>query len=138
MRRIIKGLNNDSGSIYVEFLAGTIILILVLSVILSVLSIFSIKSRLDNANELLLRRAEMTGSTELSTEIQSLKGKTGLDFAVSFEGTDYLPGSTEKVQLGDNIHITLTYVQNIGAGDLISVPINVRSSFYGSSQHYHK
>lgn len=138
MRRIIKNINNDSGSIYVEFLVGIILLITVLATIISILSVFSIKNRLDNANELLIQQAEMTGSTNLSSEIDNLKTKTGLAFTVSFEGTEYMPGSSEKVQLGDDIHITLSFVQNIGAGDLVHVPITIKSSFMGLSQHYHK
>lgn len=138
MYRIFKSLKNDSGSIYVEFLAGLILLMIVLAAIISVLSIFSIKDRLDNANDLLLQQAEMTGSTDLSEEIALLKEKTGLDFSVSFDGTEYMPGSSYKVQLGDTIHITLSFVQNIGAGDLVQFPITVKSSCVGLSQHFHK
>ena len=138
MNRIIKSLKNDSGSVYVEFLAGFIILMVVLAAIISVLSIFSIKNRLDNANDLLLQQAELSGSTDLSEEIAQLKEKTGLDFSVSFEGTAYMPGSSHKVQLGEDIRITLTFVQNIGAGDLVRIPITVKSSYLGLSQHFHK
>lgn len=138
MRRIIRNISNDNGSIYVEFLVGIIVIMTVLAMAVSVLSVFSIKSKLDNANELLLQQAETTGSTDLSVEIANLKTKTGLDFTVSFNGTEYMPGSSSKVQLGEEIHITLSFVQNIGAGDLFGIPITVKSSFMCLSQHYHK
>lgn len=138
MRRIIKNISNDNGSIYVEFLVGILLLMIVLALAVSILSVFSIKNKLDNANELLMQQAEMTGSTDLSVEIANLKTKTGLDFTVSFDGTEYMPGSSSKVQLGEEIHITLSFVQNIGAGDLVRVPITVKSSFMRLSQHYHK
>ena len=139
MGRIIKHIKNDnSGSVYIEFLVGLILLLTVLAAIISVLSVFSINSRLDNANALLLQQAEMTGSTSLSTEIEQLKVKTNLDFMVSFDGTEYMPGSSTKVQIGNEIHITLSVVYNIGAGDLVHVPITINSSFMGLSQHYHK
>lgn len=138
MNRLIKSIKNDSGSIYVEFLVGIILLMVVLVSIISVLSVFSTKTQLDNANELLLQRAEMTGSTALTDTIETLREKTGLDFTVSYEGTEYMPGSSSAVQIGDEIHITLSYVQSIGAGDMIHVPITVTSSFMGLSQHYHK
>lgn len=138
MRKIIKKLNNNTGSVYIEYLVGFFLLIVLLVAIISVLSVFSTKNQLDNANSLLLQRAEMTGSTDLSEEIEGLKTKTGLDFAVSFEGTEYMPGSSEKIQLGDEIHITLSFVRDIGAGDLVVIPINVTSSYMGLSQHFHK
>lgn len=138
MRRIIKNISNDNGSIYVEFLVGILLLMIVLALAVSILSVFSIKNKLDNANELLMQQAEMTGSTDLSVEIANLKTKTGLDFTVSFDGTEYMPGSSSKVQLGEEIHITLSFVQNVGAGDLVRVPITVKSSFMRLSQHYHK
>ena len=138
MRRIIKSLYNDTGSVYVEFLAGILLLFIVLATIISVLSVFSIKNQLDNANSVLLLQAEQTGTTELSSEIAQLKSSTGIDFAVSFEGTEYIPGSDTKVQLGDEIHIFLSYEQSIGAGDLISFPLTITSSAFGLSQQYHK
>lgn len=138
MHKIIKNIKNDNGSIYVEFLVGFILLMTVLVAIMSVLSVFSIKNELDNANNLLLQQAEMTGSTDLSTEVEKLKAKTGLDFIVSYEGTDYMSGSTSKVQLGDEIHITLSVVRDIGAGDLVNAPITVKSSLVGVSQYFHK
>ena len=138
MRRIIKSLNNDTGSIYIEFLVGIFFLIVILVLIISVFSVFSIKNKLDNANEMLLQQAELAGSTDLSSSIDQLRTQTGIDFAVSFEGTEYIPGSSHKVQLGQEIHITLSYASKIGAGDLFSAPINIRSSFVGLSQRFHK
>lgn len=138
MRRFIRSLKNNSGSVSVEFLAGLILMMVVLAAIISILSVFSIKNRLDNANDLLIQRAESIGSTSLTDEIDDLKTKTGLDFTVSFDGTEYMPGSSANVQLGDGISITLSYICNIGAGDLVQVPITVRSSLMGSSQYYHK
>lgn len=134
----IKTLKNDNGSISVEFLAGFILLMTVLALIISVFSVFSIKNRLDNAAGLLLEQAEMTGSTELSSEIEKLRTKTGLDFEVSFKGSEHMPGSDHKVQLGNEIHITLSFIQSIGAGNLLYVPITIKSSYMGLSQHYYK
>ena len=138
MRKIIESIRNDDGNVYIEFLAGILLLMIVLVSIISVLSVFSIKNQLDNATGLLIQQAKMTGSTELSEEISNLKAKTGLDFDVSFDGTEYMQGSSYKVQLGDDIQITLSYDYKIGAGDLFSFPLTVRSSYMGLSQHFHK
>lgn len=138
MRSIIKNLKDNSGGIYIEFLAGIMVLMMVLVSIVSVLSVFSIKHELDNANSLLLQKAEMIGSTDLSDDIDDLKDKTGLDFRVSFEGTEYMQGNPPKVQLGDDIQVSVFFDYEIGAGDLVNFPITISSSFSGISQRYHK
>lgn len=72
----------------------------------------------------------------IKEELDTLKEKSGIDFAYSFSGTDYHSG--QKVQLGDVIEVRLTYsVSILGFGDAV-FPITVKASASGISQVYWK
>lgn len=110
---------------------------LCLAFALSILPVFSTKSKLDNCSDKLLRLAELKGSTELVLKIEELKEETNLDFTVSFDGTEYMVG-TNKVQLGDDIQITLGAKKDIGFYNFGSFPIAIKSKAFGTSEVYHK
>lgn len=68
--------------------------------------------------------------------MNTLRENSGIDFACSFAGTDYLSG--QKVQLGDVIRCKLTYrVSIFGFGDAV-FPVTVQADSQGISQVYWK
>ena len=83
---------------------------------LAVLPVFTTKAKLDNAADKILRTAERNGTTNVAMVIDEVKADKGLDFTVSWSGTENISG-TQKVQLtgADNTQIlnTKAYLQEI-------------------------
>lgn len=132
----IKTLKNEKGNAYVEFLVSLWLLVVVFALGISILSIFSTRYNLENCADTLIKVAETEGTTDLDVTIEKLKETTGLDFEVSWTGTEYILG-TEKVQLGDVIFLTVTDSHEIGVGKYAQ-PVQMISRREGMSEKYHK
>ncbi|MEG0304663.1 MAG: DUF4320 family protein [Oscillospiraceae bacterium] len=133
----MKHINDNHGNAYIEFLVAFFCIMLCIALAVSVLPIFTTKSKLDAATDKLMRSAEMTGSTSLQAKIDALKEETKLNFTVSWDGTDYM-GGTKKVQLNSDIGLELTVVHDIGFYKFGSIPIKVTSRQVGTGERYQK
>ncbi len=129
-------LKDKTGSGYVEFLICFWLIMSVLAFSIGILGIFSFKGELDNAADTLIKVAETYGTTELDLTAQEIKDASGLNFTVSWEGTDLIPG-TANVQLGDTIFVTLEQPYEIGIGKWTRT-IPVYSRRVGMSEKFYK
>ena len=84
-----------------------------------------------------MRSAELSGRTDLNAQIEALREDTGLDFFVSWEGTEYISG-TQRVQLNSDIqlHLWTTYEMKLYNFPTYELTLNVRRS--GTSEFYYK
>jgi len=139
---VISKLINHSlkGEMYIELLVNILIYMILLIFIIVLIPIFVYKANLNTYADKVLRIAELSGNTksqEVSDKIISMQTSTGITpQSISWEGTDYTSGS--KIQLGDEIVITLKSQYNIGFsvfGDF-NVPLTAKAK--GSSEVYWK
>ncbi len=105
---------------------------------MAVLPIFSTRSKLDDSAAHLMRLAELGGHTNWSAAANNLQADTDMAFTTDWNGTAYIVGSN-KVQLGNDIKLTLTTQEQIEFGALsFSYPITLTATVHGTSEVYHK
>lgn len=105
---------------------------------MAVLPIFSTRSKLDDSATKLMRMAELGGHTNWNATISELQADTNMVFTINWDGTNYVAGSN-KVQLGNDIKLTLTTQEQIEFGALsFSYPITLTATVHGTSEVYHK
>lgn len=131
-----KRLRDNHGFISVEFLVGIFLALACIAFALAVLPIFAAKADLDSAADKLMRSAELSGHTNLDSQAQMLREETGLDFSVSWSGTDYI--SSGKVQLNSDIHLELIvdYPLQFYIFPSHTIPLHTRR--VGTSEVYYK
>lgn len=133
---MLKRLKNNKGFISIEFLVGIFLSLFCIAFALAVLPIFSAKANLDTAADKLLRSAELNGHTNLTSQAQMLREKTGLDFTVSWIGTEYIGNG--KVQLNNDIHLQLTVNYPIKLYIFPTYIISLHTRRVGTSEFYYK
>lgn len=134
----MKILSKNNGE--ANMLASLIVFISLFSVItffVVIAGVFKVNNDLSNVADTVIRSAELSGHTNLQTQADILRSQTGLDFKLSWEGTEYISG-TKKVQLNNDIylHLSVPYSVKIGNFPLFEVMINVRRT--GTSEIYYK
>lgn len=133
----MKTLLNNKGSVLIEYLIGFFCIMLCLAFALSILPVFQTKTKLDNAADTLLRTAELQGKTSIEMKVEELKAETGLDFTVSWAGTQYM-GSTQNVQLNQDIHLLLTKQHDISFFTFGGFSVTLKARVSGASERYWK
>ena len=81
-----------------DIVVGVLCLMLVVALAVSFLPVFTAKQQLDLFAAEIVRQAEITGGTEVSGRIATMRAQTGLDPKIVWE-CDYFRGN--KVQLED-------------------------------------
>ncbi len=84
-----------------------------------------------------MRSAELSGQTNLNAQADMLRKEIGLNFSLSWQDTEYIPG-TNKVQLNSDIHLKLStkYTIRLYKFPVYDVTLNVRRT--GTSEIYYK
>ena len=101
-----------------------------------IVSIVALNQNVKIMSDQIIDYATQNGTTDIGDYVKTLRENSGIDFACSFAGTDYLSG--QKVQLGDVIRCKLTYrVSIFGFGDAV-FPVTVQADSQGISQVYWK
>lgn len=132
----MKKLFNRKGETYVD--VAVLIMIVAFDLIFSVnmISVVVLAQNLKTMADQIADYATAQGTTDVDSYVSDLKEKSGIDFACSFSGTQYLSG--QKVQLGDEIEVRLTHrVSILGFGNSI-FPVTIRAASGGISQVYWK
>ena len=116
---------------------STIYLFVAVLLFINIAGVFKVYSDLSNAADKLMRSAELSGRTDLNAQIEALREDTGLDFFVSWEGTEYVSG-TQRVQLNSDIrlHLWVTHEMKLYNFPTYELALNVRRS--GTSEFYYK
>lgn len=138
MKKMINALKNNHGDgSYIALLVVVFWLVVALLLFINFAGVFKAHSDLSNAADKLMRSAELSGRTDLNAQIEALREDTGLDFFVSWEGTEYISG-TQRVQLNSDIqlHLWTTYEIKLYNFPTYELTLNVRRS--GTSEFYYK
>ncbi len=157
MRRTVKTLCRRAGTAaknkkgtasYLEAAIIVIILILLVAFFINIFSFFATYEQLEYFGEQLIIAASaygMTGDTRLNDRKAELCAELGLDpdkLTIDWSGTKYMQSGSSKVQLGDQIKVTLIYQAKIlgwGNEDLgTASDITLTSAHSGLSEKYWK
>ena len=124
----------QSGEGYVDVIVLILCVILVLALVMRVLPMFIQKQQLDTFATELVREAEVSGrvGSETSRRAAILSEQTGLQPDIEWS-------KSGRIQLNDEITVTLTLETNIGLfGDFASFPITLQAQGGGKSEVYWK
>lgn len=124
----------QSGEGYVDVIILVLCAMLVLALAMRVLPVFIQKQQLDTFATELLREAEVSGrvDSETSRRAAILSEQTGLHPDIEWS-------KSGRIQLNDEITVTLTLETNIGLfGDFASFPITLQARAVGKSEVYWK
>ncbi|GLB31591.1 hypothetical protein LAD12857_35140 [Lacrimispora amygdalina] len=131
-KRILK---SKRGEGYIDVAIGILCLMLVIAFAVSFLPVFTAKQQLDIFATEIVREAEIRGSTSVSSRISDLKEQTGRNPSIHWD-SDYYSGT--KVQLNEDIEVTLTDTVDIGFFIFGSWPIEIQAKATGKSEVYYK
>ena len=132
----MKKLFNRKGETYVDVAVLIMIVAFVLIFSVNMISVVVLAQNLKTMADQIADYATAQGTTDVDSYVSDLKEKSCIDFDCSFSGTQYLSG--QKVQLGDEIEVRLTYrVSILGFGNSI-FPVTIRAASGGISQVYWK
>ena len=132
LKRVLR---SKRGEGYIDIAVGIFCLMLVIAFAVRLLPVFTAKQQLDIFATEIVREAEITGSTNVSSRISRMQQQTGLDPEIEWD-CDYFSGS--KVQLNGDIAVELTDTVNIGFFIFGSWPIEIQAKATGKSEVYYK
>lgn len=132
LRELIK---SKRGEGYVDIVVGIFCLLLVIALAVSFLPVFTAKQQLDLFAAEIVRQAEITGGTEVSGRVATMKAQTGLDPEIVWE-CDYFRGN--RVQLDGDISVTLTTTVDVSFFFFGPFRIEIRARASGKSEVYYK
>lgn len=129
-----KILKSRRGEGYIDVCVLVLCAMLVIALAVTVFPVYIAKQQIDTFATELVREAEIAGrvGSETTRREQALREQTGLDPDVSWSRTG-------RVQLNQEVTVTVTYRTNIGLwGGFGSFPITLRSDASGKSEVYWK
>ena len=123
MRRLLK---EKRGEGFVDVCVLVLAVALVLALVVRIAPVFVAKQSLDVFADELVRTAET------SAKAADLREETGLDPDISWSDTG-------KIQLGNEVTVTLTTTVNLGLfGEFASFPVTLTARATGASEVYWK
>ncbi len=128
-------LSSKKGEGYIDIAVGVLCLMLVVAMAAQFMPVFVKKQQLDLFAAEIMREAEITGGTNVSSRIDMLRGQTGLNPDITWE-CEYYSGNS--VQLNGDITVTLTDRVDVGFFTFGSFPIEIRAKASGKSEVYYK
>lgn len=132
LKRILK---SKRGEGYIDVAIGILCLMLVVAFAVNLLPVFTAKQQLDIFATEIVRQAEIVGSTNVSSRINTMKEQTGLDPQIRWD-CDYYNGN--KVQLNGDIEVIVSDTVDIGFFVFGSFPIEIKAKATGKSEVYYK
>lgn len=135
---MIKLLKDKSGEGYIDTVVIVIAAMLVVAFAVKLFPVFIVKNQLNSYANEIMRTAEISGriGTEVSVKAEDLKDKTKINPAISWQA-NYING-TNKVQLNEEITVTVIKTVDIGFFTFGSFPIELKSKALGRSEVYWK
>ena len=140
MKRLLKPFKSSHAEGYIDSVVCVMASMMVIVLALNVFSFLTLKQDLDHFAKELIDTATTYGRTNEQATIRynELCDELGIAPSVSYIGTTYFNSSTEKVQLGETIHVTLTYQTYIRGLGVFQIPVSLTTKFSGLSQKYWK
>ena len=134
LRRSRRKFGERRGEGYVDVIVLVLCAMLVLALVMRVLPVFIQKQQLDTFATELVREAAVSGrvGSETSRRAAILSEQTGLQPDIEWS-------TSGRIQLNDEITVTLTLETNIGLfGEFASFPITLQARAGGKSEVYWK
>ena len=131
MRRLLK---EKRGEGFVDVCVLVLSVAFVLALVVRIAPVFVAKQNLDVFADELVRTAEINGRVGSATSAKAadLREETGLDPDISWSDTG-------KIQLGNEVTVTLTTTVNLGLfGEFASFPVTLTARATGVSEVYWK
>lgn len=131
-------LKNNKGEAYIGYIIGILISLLFLVLSLRVLPVFIAKYQMTKFASEIVREAEISGEigTKVNKKIESLEETLIAVDTINWDAK-FIDG-TKKINLNDEIKVTLTKEVSIDFYIFKSPPITLRAVDTGSSEVYHK
>lgn len=134
MKNNLKILKNNVGEGYIDVVILVLCAMLIIGLAIKVFPVYVAKQQIDTFATELIREAEISGriGTETSRREQLLSEKTGITPTVDWS-------QTGKIQLNEEITVTITYDINIGLfSGFGSFPVTIRADAMGRGEVYWK
>ncbi|MBU5426958.1 DUF4320 family protein [Tissierella pigra] len=131
---MLKVLKSNKGEGYIDVAVLVLSVMLVIALAVKVFPVYIAKQQIDTFATELVREAEIAGRVGAETTNREilLRDKMGITPTVKWSRTG-------KIQLNEEITVTLTYETNIGLfGGFGSFPITLRADAAGKSEVYWK
>jgi hypothetical protein len=131
LKRLLK---DKQGEGFVDVCVLVLAIAMVLALVVRIAPVFVAKQNLDVFADELVRTAEINGQVGSATNAKAadLREQTGLDPNISWSDTG-------KIQLGNEVEVTLTTTVNIGLfGEFASFPVTLTAKASGTSEVYWK
>lgn len=135
MKRLLKCKRGEG---YIDTVVIVIASMLVIAFVVKVFPVFIAKNQLNNYANEIIRTAEISGrvGAEVNAKAEELKEQTGINPMISWK-SNYISG-TNKVQLNDEISVTVSSTVDIGFFSFGSFPIELNVKATGRSEVYWK
>lgn len=130
-----KLIRTKRGEGYVDIVVGVFCLMLVVALAVSFLPVFTAKQQLDLFAAEIVRQAEITGGTEVSGRVATMREQTGLDPEIIWE-CNYFRGN--KVQLDGDISVTLKTTVDVSFFFFGPFQVGITAKASGKSEVYYK
>ena len=126
---LIRGVKSKKGEGYIDVVIMTMAVTLVFATLLAVTPVLLTKLSLDNYANELAREAEIAGRVgdETTNRLDRLNEIKGVNPAVSWN-------KSGKIQIGQDVTVTVTKTVNMGFYVFGSIPITVTSTATGTSE----
>ncbi|WP_312906850.1 DUF4320 family protein [Tissierella praeacuta] len=131
---MLKVLKSNKGEGYIDVAVLVLCVMLMIALAIKVFPVYIAKQQIDTFATELVREAEIAGrvGTETTNREILLRDKMGITPTVKWSRTG-------KIQLNEEITVTITYETNIGLfGGFGSFPITLRADVAGKSEVYWK
>lgn len=122
---------------YIDVAVGIVCICLVLAVGLSIFQVISMKTTMDRITEDLIEVAAYSGEfgNDFDETVAYLRSQYNFDFTVEVGASRYFNETLERVQLGDEMIVTVSVKTGLFGGDTV-IPLNLSTSRIGKSEHY--
>ena len=135
-----KVLTSKRAEGYIDTVVMIVAAMMVIVLALNVFSFLTLKQEMDYFAKEIIDTATVYGRTgpEVTERYWELVEELGFEPNLSFDGTEFYNHSTDKVQLGDTIHLSMTYDTYLEGLGVFRVPITLVTRHSGLSQKYWK
>jgi Flp pilus assembly protein TadG len=135
---LIKLLKDKNGEGYIDTVIIVIAAMLVIALVVKVFPVFIAKNQLNTYASEVVRTAEISGriGSETSSKTKELNDQAGITPIITWQA-NYISG-TNKVQLNDQMTVTVVKTVDIGFFSFGSFPIELESKATGRSEVYWK
>ena len=133
-----KHITGKSGEGYIDVCIGVVVFVTLLVIALNLFNFVSIRTQMDQIADELIETATYTGrfGNEYEEEKSNLKSDY-FDFDTSY-GADAFYMSSNKVQLGDKMWVTVSVDTEVKGVGIFKIPVTLRVKKSGISEKYWK